>query len=179
MTQQIIMAGFGGQGILLAGQILAYAGLDEGKNVSWLPSYGPEMRGGTANCSVVVSDEDIGAPCFSEADCVIAMNRPSLDKYESFVKPGGLLIVNSSLIDIPAKRDDIEVVYIEANRIAEDLGTVKAANMVVLGAYIERTGTVKAETAIKCLAKKMGEKKAKLIPMNEKAMQAGAEAARG
>ena len=178
MTQQIIMAGFGGQGMLLAGQILAYAGLEEGKNVSWLPSYGPEMRGGTANCSVVVSDEDISAPCFSEADCVIAMNRPSLEKYESYVRPGGLLIINSSLIDIKTTRTDVDTVYIEANRIAESIGTVKAANMVALGAYIEKTGIVKPETAIKCLAAKMGEKKAKLIPLNEKAMKAGAEAAK-
>ena len=176
MTQQVIMAGFGGQGMLLAGQILAYAGLEEGKNVSWLPSYGPEMRGGTACCSVVVSDEEIGAPCFSEADTVIVMNRPSLEKYEASVKAGGLLIVNSTLIDIKATRDDIEVVYVEINKLAEEVGTVKAANMVALGAYIEKTHAFKPETAIKCLAKKMGEKKAKLIPLNEKAMQAGAQA---
>lgn len=176
MTQQVIMAGFGGQGMLLAGQILAYAGLEEGKNVSWLPSYGPEMRGGTANCSVVVSDSEIGAPVFSEADTVIVMNRPSLEKFESAVKPGGILIVNSSLIDIKATRDDIKVVYIEANKIAEEVGSSKAANMVALGAYIELAKTVKPETAIKCLAKKMGERKAKLIPMNEKAMAEGAKA---
>ena len=123
MTEQVIMAGFGGQGMLLAGQILAYAGLDEGKNVSWLPSYGPEMRGGTANCCVIVSDEEIGSPVVAEADTVIVMNRPSLDKYESAVKTGGLLIINSSLIDQKSTREDIDVVYVPANELAEELGT--------------------------------------------------------
>ena len=175
MTEQVIMAGFGGQGMLLAGQILAYAGLDEGKNVSWLPSYGPEMRGGTANCCVIVSDEEIGSPVVAEADTVIVMNRPSLDKYESAVKTGGLLIINSSLIDQKSTREDIDVVYVPANELAEELGTSKAANMVALGAYLERTGVVSPKSALAALEKKMGPKKAKFIPMNERAMQAGAD----
>ena len=109
MLHQMISAGFGGQGVLLLGQLLAYSGMNEGKNVSWLPSYGPEMRGGTANCTVIISDEEIGSPVVVDADCVVAMNRPSLDKYENNVAPGGKLFINSSLIDQKAKRTDIEV----------------------------------------------------------------------
>lgn len=178
MSEQIIIAGFGGQGVLLAGQLLAYAGLMEDKNVSWLPSYGPEMRGGTANCCVIVSEEEVGSPVVTEADTVIVMNRPSLDKYESYLKKGGLLIVNSTLIDKKASRDDIEVVYVPANELAEQAGTVKAANMVALGAYLEKTHVVQNENVIKALEKIMGEAKRKLIPLNEKALVLGAQAAK-
>ncbi len=178
MSEQVILAGFGGQGMLLAGQLLAYAGLAENRNVSWLPSYGPEMRGGTANCCVIVSDEEVGSPIVTEADTVIVMNRPSLDKYESFVKKGGLLIINSTLIDKKTTRDDIDVVYVPANELAEQAGSVKAANMVVLGTYLEKTNIVKPGSVIKALEKIMGEKKAKLIPMNEKALELGAQCAR-
>jgi 2-oxoglutarate ferredoxin oxidoreductase subunit gamma len=178
MSEQIILAGFGGQGMLLAGQLLAYAGLAENKNVSWLPSYGPEMRGGTANCCVIVSEEEVGSPIVTEADSVIVMNRPSLDKYESYVKKGGLLIINSTLIDKKATRDDIDVVYVPANELAEKAGSVKAANMVVLGAYLQKTSVVKASSVIKALEKIMGEKKAKLIPLNEKALELGANCAK-
>ncbi len=178
MSEQIILAGFGGQGMLLAGQLLAYAGLAENKNVSWLPSYGPEMRGGTANCCVIVSEEEVGSPIVTEADSVIVMNRPSLDKYESYVKKGGLLIINSTLIDKKATRDDIDVVYVPANELAEQAGSVKAANMVVLGAYLQKTSVVKASSVIKALEKIMGEKKAKLIPLNEKALELGANCAK-
>ena len=178
MTEQIILAGFGGQGMLLAGQIIAYAGMNEGKNVSWLPSYGPEMRGGTANCSVVVSDDEVGSPVVVEADCVIVMNRPSLEKYEDVLKPGGLLILNSDLIEIEPKRTDIKVVKVAANSIAEQAGSIKAANMVILGAYNECKKVVQNKTIIECLANIMGEKKAKLIPMNEHALEMGAQAAR-
>src|SRR5574344_1516367 len=117
MLKNIILAGFGGQGVLFAGKVLAYAGLCDNKNVSWLPSYGPEMRGGTANCSVVVSDKAIASPLVDQADVVIAMNRPSLDKFESHVKPGGTLVINSSIIDRKAERSDINVVYCDANKI--------------------------------------------------------------
>jgi 2-oxoglutarate ferredoxin oxidoreductase subunit gamma len=178
MSEQIILAGFGGQGMLLAGQLLAYAGLAENKNVSWLPSYGPEMRGGTANCCVIVSEEEVGSPIVTEADSVIVMNRPSLDKYESYVKKGGLLIINSTLIDKKATRDDIDVVYVPANELAEKAGSVKAANMVVLGTYLQKTSVVKASSVIKALEKIMGEKKAKLIPLNEKALELGANCAK-
>ena len=176
--EQIILAGFGGQGVLLAGQLLAYAGLMEEKNVSWLPSYGPEMRGGTANCCVIVTDNEVGSPVVTEADTVIVMNRPSLDKYESFVKKGGLLIINSTLIDKKATRDDIDVLYVPANELAEQAGSVKAANMVALGAYLERTHIVQNKNVIAALEKIMGAKKTKLIPLNEKALELGAECAK-
>ena len=178
MSEQVILAGFGGQGMLLAGQLLAYAGLAENKNVSWLPSYGPEMRGGTANCSVIVSDDEVGSPIVTEADTVIVMNRPSLDKYESYVRKGGLLIINSTLIDKKATRNDIEVLYVPANDLAEQAGSVKAANMVVLGTYLEKTHVVSDRSVIVALEKIMGEKKAKLIPLNEKALELGAECAK-
>ena len=176
--EQIILAGFGGQGVLLAGQLLAYAGLMEEKNVSWLPSYGPEMRGGTANCCVIVTDNEVGSPVVTEADTVIVMNRPSLDKYESFVKKGGLLIINSTLIDKKATRDDIDVLYVPANELAEQAGSVKAANMVALGAYLERTHIVQNKNVIAALEKIMGAKKTKLIPLNERALELGAECAK-
>lgn len=178
MSEQVILAGFGGQGMLLAGQLLAYAGLAENKNVSWLPSYGPEMRGGTANCCVIVSDEEVGSPIVTEADTVIVMNRPSLDKYESYVKKGGLLIINSTLIDKKAERNDIEVLYVPANDLAEQAGSVKAANMVVLGTYLQKTKVVSERSVIAALEKIMGEKKSKLIPLNEKALELGAACAK-
>ncbi len=178
MTEQIILAGFGGQGVLLAGQIIAYAGMNEGKNVSWLPSYGPEMRGGTANCNVVVSDEEVGSPVVVEADYVIVMNRPSLEKYEKDLKPGGVLLLDSDLIEVEPQRSDIKVIKVPANSLAEQAGSVKAANMVMLGAYNECAHVVDNKTIIDCLAKIMGEKKAHLIPMNQKALALGAQAAK-
>jgi len=179
MTQNIIFAGFGGQGVLLAGQIIAYAGLSEGKNVSWLPSYGPEMRGGTANCNVVVSDEEVASPVVVEADCAVVMNRPSLEQFESAVKPGGVLIINSDLIEVEPTRTDITVYKVPANSLAEEAGSIKAANMVVLGAYNACAHAVADESIIKSLEKLMGERKKHLIPMNEKAMAAGAKVVTG
>ncbi len=176
MTEQIISAGFGGQGVLLLGQLLAYAGMDEGKNVSWIPAYGPEMRGGTANCSVIITDEEVDSPVVAEADAVIVMNRPSLEKFESYVAKGGKLFINSSLIDIKATRDDIDVYYVPANDIANDIGNSKAANVVMLGAYIAKSGIVKTETCMSRLAWSFGESKAHLMPLNEKAIAAGAQA---
>lgn len=173
-----IFAGFGGQGVLLIGQLLAYAGMYEGKNVSWLPSYGPEMRGGTANCSVVVSDDPVASPVINMADCVIAMNRPSLDKFEANVLPGGKLFINSSIIDKKAERDDIEVYYVPCNEIAETLGNPKVANMAMLGAYLEATKAVNTQSVIDALLYKLGEKKAHLIPLNEQAIKMGAESIR-
>ena len=178
MTEQVILAGFGGQGVLLAGQVLAHAGFLEDKNVSWLPSYGPEMRGGTANCMVIVSDEDVGSPIIVEADAVIAMNRPSMDKYEKYLRKGGLLIVNSTLIDKKAERSDIDVIYVPANALAEQAGNARAANMVALGAFVQRTGAVKKQSVISALESIMGKKKSKLIPLNEKALDLGAACAK-
>lgn len=173
-----IFAGFGGQGVLLIGQLLAYAGMYEDKNVSWLPSYGPEMRGGTANCSVVVSDEPIASPVLSMADCVIAMNTPSLDKFESCVMPGGKLFINSSIIEKKATRSDIDVYYVPCNEIADKLGNPKVANMAMLGAYLEATKAAKTESVLDALLYKLGEKKAHLIPLNREAIEAGAESIR-
>lgn len=175
MTERIIIAGFGGQGVMSLGQMLAYSGMTEGKEVSWLPSYGPEMRGGTANCQVIVSDEPIAAPIISTADTVIAMNLPSLDKFEKVVKKGGNLFINSSLIEKKAERDDINVFYINANDVAVELGNSRVAGMVVMGAYLQATKVVKEETIIKSLEKVLGNKKLDLIPINEKALDRGAE----
>ncbi|MGE4354415.1 MAG: 2-oxoacid:acceptor oxidoreductase family protein [Oscillospiraceae bacterium] len=176
MLEQNLFAGFGGQGMLLIGQFLAQAGMMEGKYVSWLPSYGPEMRGGTANCSVCVSDKEIASPVITKASCVIAMNRPSLDKFESFVRPGGDLIINSSLINVKAKRDDINVYYVPANEIAEQLGNMKVANVIILGALLELTKSVSLDTVLEAISLKLGKKKANLVEINKKALLAGAEA---
>ena len=175
-TTNLLFAGFGGQGILFSGKFLAYKGLIEDRQVSWLPSYGPEMRGGTANCCVVVSDEDVGSPVVVEADSVIVMNRPSLEKYEKNVVPGGKLFINSSLIEDEPSRKDIEVYRVPASEIADELGNGRVANIVMLGAMLEKTGIVSPKTAIKCLADSFGERKAHLIPLNEQAIQKGAEA---
>ena len=138
-TQDIIFAGFGGQGILSMGKFLAYAGMDADLNVSWLPSYGPEMRGGTANCSVIISDEPVGSPIVSKASSVVVMNRPSLDKFEDKIKRGGLLIIDCDLINRDIERDDIEVIKIPAQSIAEEMGNKKIANMnPLLGGFVAR-----------------------------------------
>ncbi len=175
MKSEIISAGFGGQGVLLLGQLVAYAGMVEDRNVSWLPSYGPEMRGGTANCSVIVSSESVGSPVVTEADAVIVLNKPSLDKFENTVKPGGKLFINSSLIDKKATRSDVDVYYIPANEIAASLGNAKAANMVMLGAYVAATGAVSKESILKALETVFGKRKAHLIPLNEQAFDEGAK----
>ena len=173
-----IFAGFGGQGVLLIGKLVAYAGMDEGRNVSWLPSYGPEMRGGTANCSVVVSDDPIASPVLSMADCVIAMNTPSLDKFEANVLPGGKLFINSSIIDKKATRTDIDVYYVPCNDIADQLGNPKVLNMAMLGAYLEATKVVGVVSVLQALLHSLGEKKAHLIPLNRQAIEMGAESIR-
>ncbi|MGB9678781.1 MAG: 2-oxoacid:acceptor oxidoreductase family protein [Thermoanaerobacteraceae bacterium] len=175
MEERIIFAGFGGQGIMSMGMLLAYAGMIEGKNVSWLPSYGPEMRGGTANCNVTVSDGPVGSPIITEATTVVVMNRPSLDKYESYVVPGGKLFINSSLIDKKSERKDIEVYEIPANDIANELGNLKIANMIVLGALLETNPIVKSESVLEALLKVLGEGKKNLVPLNKKALERGAE----
>ena len=142
MQRDVIMAGFGGQGILLIGKMLAYAGMREGMEVSWLPSYGPEMRGGTANCTVVISDKPVGSPVIRSPRAVVAMNLPSLEKFEPDVRKGGLLLINSSLINRGAQRDDLTVIEVPANEMASDLGNPRGANMVALGAYLGATDAV-------------------------------------
>ncbi|MDK2919717.1 MAG: 2-oxoglutarate ferredoxin oxidoreductase subunit gamma [Candidatus Petromonas sp.] len=180
VNERIICAGFGGQGVMSMGQLLAYAGMIEGKNVSWLPSYGPEMRGGTANCNVTVSDTPIGSPIIDHnATAAIVMNLPSLIKFEKELEKDGILLINSSLIEKKAERDDVKAYYVPANEIAVEIGNGKVANMVMLGAYIELTKVVKVETVIEALKKVFGPSKAHLIPLNEKALERGAEEVRG
>ena len=174
MHEELIIAGFGGQGVWLIGQLIAYAGLDENKHVLWMPAYGPETRGGFANCTVMVSDNEIYSPITNSPSSVIVMNLPSLDKFERSVKAEGLIVVNQSLVNRDVFRGDIEKVVIPATQIATDLGNLKAANMVALGAYIQKRGTVKFETMINLLPK-IFKGKEKLIPLNEKALNAGAE----
>ena len=174
MTHEIIMAGFGGQGVMSMGKILAEAALKEGKNVSWLPSYGPEMRGGTANCNVIVSDEPVGAPVVSEATAALILNRPSLAKFEDAVVPGGVLIINSSLVEQKASREDIKVYYVPANDIANELGNGRIVNMVMLGAYLEASGAAKQDTIMEIITEIFSGKKASVIPVNKEALVRGA-----
>src|SRR5690554_2620195 len=147
-AQEVVIAGFGGQGVMSMGQLLTYAGMLEGKNVSWLPSYGPEMTGGTANCNVIVSDTPVGSPVVTEADTAIIMNLPSLDKFQDAVVKDGILLINSSLIDKKSSREDVKAYEIPVNDIANELGNAKVANMVMLGAYLELTNIVSAKSII-------------------------------
>lgn len=178
MEERITIAGFGGQGVMAIGQLLTYAGMIENKHVSWLPSYGPEMRGGTANCGVIVSDNAVGSPVVINSTAAIVMNKPSLDKFEPFINKGGNLFINSSLIDKKSERDDIQVYYIPANEIANEIGNDRVANMIMLGAYLEVTNTVKIESILEGFTKVFGEKRANLIPINKEALEKGAEIAR-
>lgn len=177
MKQEFIFAGFGGQGMLLIGKFLALACMKDGKHVSWLPSYGPEMRGGTANCSVIVSDEPVASPMVDKADVVIAMNEPSLDKFESHVKPGGLLVINSSIIERKSVRNDIKVVYCDAMHIAEAVGNPKGANVAILGAMMAKCHVVDTDKMVEAIREELGERKAKFLEGNKKALLAGKEMA--
>ncbi len=174
MVERNIFAGFGGQGVLLMGQLLAAAGMKEGKNTSWIPSYGPEMRGGTANCSVMLSEEEIDSPLVTRPTSLIVMNRPSLEKFEDAVVPGGSIFVNSSMIDIKVKRTDVNAYYVPCTEIATELGNPKVSNMIMLGAYIGKSHCVDIETVLEALLEKLGERKAKLIPLNREALKRGA-----
>lgn len=173
--EELVFAGFGGQGTLTAGKILAYAGMDADMNVSWLPSYGPEMRGGTANCSVILSDEAIGSPVVLEPTCAVVMNRPSLDKFEATIKKGGLLVIDSDLVNRPAERKDIEVIEVPAESIAEEIGNKKIANMVLLGAVVKKTGIVSMEMLLDSLK---AHSKASFFEVNKLALEKGAEYAK-
>jgi 2-oxoglutarate ferredoxin oxidoreductase subunit gamma len=174
MQNDVVMAGFGGQGILLIGKMLAYAGMHEGKEVSWLPSYGPEMRGGTCNCTVVISDRPVGSPVIRSPRAVLAMNLPSLDKFEPDVRSGGLLLINSSLIERDAARDDVTVVKVPANEIANELGNPRAANMVALGAYLGATGAVSIEEVEEVIRETFSAKP-QLVELNLQALRRGVE----
>ena len=173
MKEEVIMAGFGGQGVMSIGKLLSYAGMKEDKEVSWMPSYGPEMRGGTANCTVIVSDKKIPSPLSSNPDSIIIMNLPSLDKFEPQVKSGGTIFVNSSLITREVKRDDVEVVKVPANEIANELGNSKIANMAMLGAFVAQRGIVDIDTVKKSLENVLPERWHSLIPLNQKALAEG------
>ncbi len=176
-TARVICAGFGGQGVMSMGQLLTYAGMLEGKEVSWLPSYGPEMRGGTANCAVTVSDSPVGSPLITgDATCAIVMNLPSLEKFEQEVKPGGKILVNSSLIEKKVQRDDVEVHYIPANDIAAELGNPRVANMIMLGAYLKADSTVEIDSVLEAFKKVFGPSKEKFVPLNKAALEKGADA---
>ena len=173
MTNQILIAGFGGQGVLFAGKFLAYKGLLEEKQISWLPSYGPEMRGGTANCSVIISDEPVGSPIVSNPDALIAMNLPSLDKYEPAVAPGGKVFIDSTLIDRKVLRDDIDAYYIPATKMAADAGIPTLANMIILGKMIKETGAVSFENLLDAMKKVVSAKRSELMDVNIKALETG------
>ncbi len=173
-TFGVIIAGFGGQGVLLTGYLLAHAGMMEGKHVAWIPSYGPEMRGGVARCSVTVSTGEISSPLVEEPDAVMAFNRPSLDKYEPTLIKNGSLYINSSLIDRRHERDDVNVYYIAANEMAESLGNLRVANLVMLGALVKSTGVVSMESILEAPRFVLPEHRHKLIPLNQKALELGA-----
>ncbi len=174
MQTEIVFAGFGGQGVLFAGQLLSYAAMDNGLEVTWIPSYGPEMRGGTANCTVIVSDEEIGSPLVRNPKVAVAMNRPSLDKYEPIIAKGGLLIVNSSLVDRVVERKDIRVVMVPGNDIAERLGDKRMTNMVLLGALLANQPLIPLEALEKALKEHLPERHHKLLPLNYQALREGA-----
>lgn len=174
-TTKILFAGFGGQGILFSGKFLAYYGLLDDKNVSWLPSYGPEMRGGTASCSVILSDSPVGSPIIDKPDVLIAMNLPSLDKYESAVAPGGKIFVDSSLIERKVARSDVEEYRIPATQIASDKEMSGLANMIMLGHVIAHTGVMPADMIAPAMAKVVSAKKQHLLDLNIKAVETGME----
>jgi 2-oxoglutarate ferredoxin oxidoreductase subunit gamma len=173
METSIIISGFGGQGTLFAGQVLAYAALDAGKHVTWIPSYGPEMRGGTAHCTVIISDEEIGSPIVRNPTIAVALNLPSLDKYEKLIQPGGLMVANSSLINRQVARRDIDAIHIPANKIAEEIGNMRLANMVAIGAMINARPVLTIDSLRQALAEHLPERHKKLLPANFEAMQRG------
>jgi 2-oxoglutarate ferredoxin oxidoreductase subunit gamma len=179
MQTEIIFAGFGGQGILFAGQVVAYAAMDSGMQVTWIPSYGPEMRGGTANCTVIVADEEIGSPTVRNPKAALAFNLPSFDKYEPLVVPGGVMIANASLINRDFLRADLSKVLIPANEIAESLGDRRLTNMVMLGALLDRLPVLPVEAIEKALQDHLPARHRRLLPLNSQALRQGAAFAQG
>jgi 2-oxoglutarate ferredoxin oxidoreductase subunit gamma len=175
MQTEIMIAGFGGQGILFAGQLLAYAAMDSGYVVTWIPSYGPEMRGGTANCTVIIADEEIGSPTVRNPQAVLAFNLPSFEKYEPLAVPGGALVVNASLVDRGFHRQDLKSVLIPANEMAEKLGDKRMTNMVMLGALLGILPVLPVEAIEKALADHLPERHKRLLPLNYQALRQGAE----
>jgi 2-oxoglutarate ferredoxin oxidoreductase subunit gamma len=177
MTHELMIAGFGGQGVLSMGMTLAYAGMIENKEISWMPSYGPEMRGGTANCIVIVSDQKISSPIVTTFDSLIVLNQPSLDKFEKIVKPGGLLLYDSTNIITPPSRVDVDILPIAASDEAVKMKNTKIMNMIVLGSFIERTHVVAVASIMQALKKVLPERYHHLLPLNEQALHRGMELA--
>ena len=175
MTTQLLIAGFGGQGVLFAGKFLAYKGLIEGRQLSWLPSDGPDMRGGTANCSVILSDEPVGSPIVSKPDALIVMNLPSLDKYEDSVVSGGSVFVDSTLIERKLRRDDVKAFYVPATALANELGTPSLANMIMVGKFIKETGAVSADDMEAALKKVVSARHQDMLKANLNAIKRGFE----
>jgi len=177
MTHELLIAGFGGQGVLSMGMTLAYAGMVEGREISWMPSYGPEMRGGTANCIVIVSENKISSPIITSFDSVVALNQPSLDKFEHAVKPGGLILFDSTSIIHPPTRTDVQTMAVPASDEAVRLKNKKTMNMIVLGAFLERTRLLQVESVMKALGNVLPERYHHLLPLNEQALRRGMELA--
>ena len=175
MQKEIIIAGFGGQGVLFGGQVLAYAAMDTGREVTWIPSYGPEMRGGTANCTVVIADDEIGSPLVKNPPLAVALNLPSFDKYEALMQPGGTLVVNKSMVDRAAKRDDIKVIFVPCNEIAEQIGDRKLLTMVAVGALLSALPELTVKDLEKALEAHLPAKHKKLLPKNFEALKRGYE----
>lgn len=173
MQKEILIAGFGGQGVLFAGQVIAYAAMDTGKEVTWIPSYGPEMRGGTANCTIVIADDEIGSPLVKNPPAVIALNLPSFDKYEPLVQPGGILIVNKSMVDRGTTRTDIEAVFVPGNELAEEIGDRRLLNMVMVGALLSRLPELSLQDIVTALNAHLPDRHKKLLPQNRLALQRG------
>jgi 2-oxoglutarate ferredoxin oxidoreductase subunit gamma len=179
MQQEIIISGFGGQGTLFAGQLLAYAAMDSGHHVTWIPSYGPEMRGGKARCTVVVSDEEIGSPLVRRPSAAIVLNIPSMEAFEPAIKSGGVLVVNSSLVPQKSERTDINVLYVPASDMAIELGNVRIANVICLGALVQAAGIVSLEAIEQALDAHLPERHRKLLGLNSEALRKGAALAAG
>jgi 2-oxoglutarate ferredoxin oxidoreductase subunit gamma len=178
MQTEVFLAGFGGQGVMFAGQVLSYAAMDVGKEVTWIPSYGPEMRGGTANCTVVIADEEIGSPLVQNPPAAIIMNLPSLDKYEPMIKPGGVLVVNSSMVDRDVARSDISWVSLPCNEIAEEAGDRRMANIVATGALLALLPVLTLGNIEAALNAHMPGRHKNLLPKNVEALKRGAEYAK-
>ncbi len=174
--KRFLFSGFGGQGILFAGKLLAYKGLMEDKQVSWLPSYGPEMRGGTASCSVIISDEPVGSPIVAEPDILVAMNLPSLDRYESAVQPGGMIFVDSSLVERKVQRDDVQVYYVPATKLAGDNGMPTLANIILMGKILKVLDEYEESSIGAALQKVISARHADMLDTNRKALEIGANA---
>ena len=179
MYQDVMIAGFGGQGVLLAGKLLAYAGMLEGKHVTWFPSYGAEVRGGTANCTVIISSDEIGSPVVQNPSAMLIFNEASFKKFEKRIKQAGSLFLNTSLVQERPTRTDITRIEIKANQIAEDLGDIRIANMVMLGAYLKKTGVVALESVLAALKQVLPARRHSLLPLNERALRCGAEGCEG